>query len=403
MFYNLKGTAQSIFFNTVVVLVFALVCSIYPPLFIFGLLLIFFVTGERKLLLFYVVSILVFFIYVNYNREIFTPGNDLIWYSIYWKVYASYDMGFLSIFNGDIYKVVPRATEPVFHFLSYALSRLSNANYLVFVAWILSVIYIIPCYIFFKVVKPVDNSSYLIALLCTFQLLMLYDFSNSFNLLRQYFAMSLLLLCFYYSYKKEFGLMLVWGVLSVLSHSSSAIFVLLFGFLYLFNAGYIKNKLLLIALFFVFSFLFMFIVLSIDSHYEELEETGRGMALKLIDFSVFVFATFVVFYKSKKYSFLWYYYFSVVVVIGFSHLSSYLPLRYFAYLDSFKWIGYLIIIDYMFGRFVCRKEFFVLLVFVPFLYFVLKFNVSTFVFNDDIVGFVLSSPYENFINNDLRL
>jgi hypothetical protein len=400
--------------NTLALNILLLVFSFitYPVLFVFSSLILLLITNNRQYIPLLIFSVVLIIIQINYAREIHTKGNDLIWYTYYWDMYSHFSGSFFDVFSdrevfisstGTPFR--PRVTEPVFHFACFVLSKISGGNYLFFVTWVNAFIYVVPCCMIMKFSKLNGTPTNITWIICLMQLLVFYDFSNAFNLVRQHFAMAFLLICFYYSYKCDWKPMLVFGLLAVFSHNTTFVIVLILFSMYLYNSHRISKYSTLVFFTSIFSLLFVLAYFNFSSKYEYLTDQGRGDFVKIIEVVVFVLSSFIVMKKGVGEGSvnLWRYYFLVMVLLAFTHMSSFLPLRYFTYLDVFKWIGWLIIIEYLFKYEKYKLLVALSLVFVSFVYFYLKFEFSIYVFNGELIDFFTDLPLSLVAENYLGL
>jgi hypothetical protein len=380
---------------------------IYPIASIFFSLIVFYknVNKNNNFISYFLIvtSITLFYVSINIHREIFTRGNDLLWYVYYWKIFPDYNNGFLNIFNSDLYTIAPKSSEPIYHLITYFLSKLFDGYYPIYVLWVHLIIYLTPSVIIFKICKSRNVPDLIIFTIIVFQMLMFYDFSNTYNIVRQHVCMSFLMIAFYFSLNKKVFYCALWCIISILTHNSSVIISAVI-FLLAINRSvwFINNKSILIFTIFL-SVCFVYVYNALMPNYEYLDDQGRGAFVKLLELLIFAFSIFIVNFISNKYYDLWMFYFLIVVIVIISHMSVFLPLRFFTYLDAFKWIAWLIIFEVLNLNSKSNRKILICLIFVPVIYLSLKIYVSTVTFNIDIKNYLLSSPYEYIINDDLRM
>jgi hypothetical protein len=380
------------------------IISTYPFYFIIIGMVLFVIKKDDYSQYIFVISTVMYFTLINYNKEIFTSGNDLVWYTLYWYEYAKDFLTIENVLYGDIYTVTPKLTEPVFHYVCYILSNIVNGNYFTFVFMNMLSTYFTSYLVIKNILKieGVDNS--IVLILVCMQMYVFYDFGNAYNILRQYMAMAFVIISLYHSYKGNIINCGIFSILSILTHNSSILLVLPFFMLCFVDNK--KQKITLNPSFIYFFSVAITVVFSLafllySGWYEDLEDQGRGNALKLIDVGAFILSTFAMNKNKFRYKKIWRYYFVTMLILIFSHISSFLPLRYFTYLDSIKWIGWFIIFETVKNEFNLKvyRVFYLL----SFVYLYLKISNSTFVYNIDFIRSILVSPYELIITNNMYL
>ncbi|MGI2172551.1 EpsG family protein [Shewanella ulleungensis] len=334
---------------------------------------------------------------INFNRDFFHFGNDLVWYYSYFKNFLDYQPGFLNSFeHDDLANVSIKSSEPLYHFLVYLTSNLSNAYYPFYLFWVHCVIYLVPTFVIINICKIERVSIFICFSLVLFQMLVFYDFGNAYNLIRQQVACSFMVLSFYFMYVRNFKSCILFSLLSVLTHNSTVIIVILIINFCLYNLRYISYK-SLVFLAIILSFSYVLAYFSINDNYETLNDKSRGVFVKLIDFSLFLSAFIVVYFIDSKYREIYRFLFIFFIALLLSHISSFLPLRFFTFYDSFKWLVYFILLNFFYSKLSLIKnvDFFMLFIsfFLTFFYFNLKIVYTDYTYDGTFVDFVFDSPF----------
>lgn len=342
------------------------------------------------------ISLTFFFMVVNFNRDFFHFGNDLVWYYSYFKNFADYQSGFFSSFgNDDLADVSLKFSEPFYHLLVYLSSKLTNGYYPFYLFWVHCFIYLIPTFVIISICKLERVSILVCFSLVLFQMLVFYDFGNAYNLIRQQVASSLMIICFYFMYVKNIKLCILFSVLAVLTHNSTIIVVALILLFCLYNLKYISYKYVvwlscMLSLFYVIAYF------KINDNYENLNDKSRGVFVQLIDLSLFILSMVIVFFYDPKYRNVYRFLLIFFIALSFSYASSFLPLRFLTFYDSFKWLVYFILLNYISSRLSRYKysDYFILFssTFLAFTYFNLKLTYTDYTYNGTFFDFALDSP-----------
>jgi hypothetical protein len=352
-------------------------------------------TNDYKFLKTIPISLTLFFIVINFNRDFFHIGNDLAWYYSYFKNFADYQLGFTSAFEDDLANISLKPTEPFYHLLVYISSKLTNGYYPFYIFWVHCFIYLIPTFVIIQICK-IERVSVLICFsLVLFQMLVFYDFGNAYNLIRQQVASSFIVLSFYFMYIKKPKLCFLFAVVSVLTHNSTVLIVAIIFLFCLYNLNYISYKLVFLFTS-ILSFIYVLAYFSLSGNYEELEDQSRGAIVKLIDFSLFTWSAIVVFLYDSKHRNIYRFLLLFFVALLFSHASLFLPLRFLTFYDSFKWLVYFILLNFISSKLSAYRysDFFIFIVSfaLSFLYFNLKLTYTSYSYYGKFMDFVFDSP-----------
>jgi hypothetical protein len=181
----------------------------------------------------------------------------------------------------------------------------------------------------------------------------------------------------------------------VLTHNSTVIVVALIFLFCLYNLKYISYKYVLL-LSCILSFIYVAAYFKLNDNYESLNDKSRGVFVQLIDFSLFVFSIVIVYFYDSKYRNIYRFLLIFFIALMFSHVSSFLPLRFLTFYDSFKWLVYFILLNYISSRLsrYRHSDFFIFLISISltFLYFNLKLTYTDYSYNGTFIDFVLDSP-----------
>ncbi|WP_076539479.1 EpsG family protein [Shewanella sp. UCD-KL21] len=352
-------------------------------------------THNYKLVKLLPISLVFFFILINFNREFFVKGNDLEWYYTYFTNFSDYELGFFNAFEDDLASVSLKASEPLYHFFVYASSKATNGYYPAYILWVHCVIYLIPTFVIIEICKREKINVLICCSLVLFQMLVFYDFGNAYNLIRQQVASSFLVLTFYFMYIKKPWFCLFFAIVSVLTHNSTVLMAALILLFCLYNINYISYKLLLTATV-LLSIFYVAVYFNLSGHYEDLEDKSRGLVVKLIDFSIFIFSGVIVFFYDSKYRNVYRFLVVLFIALMFCHISSFLPLRFLTFYDSFKWLNYFIIFNYFSTKLSSYKNanlsIFASCLILGFTYFNLKLTYTAYIYNGSFLDFVIDSP-----------
>ena len=353
-------------------------------------------TNDYKFIKTIPIALVMFFIIINFNKDFFYQGNDLLWYYSYFKNFSDYELGFLNAFQDDnLASVTLKSSEPLYHFLVYASSKLTNGYYPFYITLIHSIVYLIPTFVIINICK-LERVPVLICLsLVLFQMLVFYDFGNAYNMIRQQVASSFVVLSFYFMYLKKPKLCIFFCMLSVFTHNSTVIVVALIFLFCLYNLKYFSYK---TVVFFssVLSFIYVLAYFKISGDYEDLQDQSRGLALQLLDFILFLLSGLIVFFYDSKYRNIYRFILIFFIALTFSYASSFLPLRFLTFYDSFKWLVYFVLLNFLSSKLIRYKgaDFFILLCssLLAFIYFNLKLTYTTYYYSGSFIDFVLDSP-----------
>jgi hypothetical protein len=288
------------------------------------------------------------FILMNLNKGIV---NDLVWYSQHYLINNNTSVS--SVFDGYRFGVEARWTEPLYHLFSYYLSNISNGNYTIFVITVTTIIYGGSLYALFNFIKNSQLTQSNGALLIIFFLFFGVIFTQSLHLIRQYIACTLLLISLVFLSKEQFKLASFFTVLAFLTHNSTIVVSILFFnvfFIYKFietKQGKLSISLFLstlLALFYIFAFVFIG-----DENRLLIDDGSVSPLVKLIDLLLFIVSVFF-FYKLKRIEKIgeiaFYIYFSFCIFLFVLHYSHFLSLRYYFFLDFFRWIAVYVLLRY---------------------------------------------------------
>ncbi|WP_137226654.1 EpsG family protein [Shewanella sp. MEBiC00475] len=353
-------------------------------------------TNDYKFIKTLPIALVMFFVVINFNKDFFYQGNDLLWYYSYFKNFSDYQLGFFSAFQDDnLATVTLKSSEPFYHLLVYASSKLTNGYYPFYITMIHSIIYLVPTFVIINICK-IERVPVLICLsLVLFQMLVFYDFGNAYNMIRQQVASSFVVLSFYFMYVKKPQLCLFFCVISIFTHNSTVIVVALIFLFCLYNLNYLSYKVVVFTSS-ILSFIYILLYFKISGDYEDLQDQSRGLALQLLDFILFFLSGIIVFFYDSKYRHIYKFIFIFFIALSFSYASSFLPLRFLTFYDSFKWLVYFILLNFLSSKLIRYKsaDFFILLIStsLAFIYFNLKLTYTTYYYSGTFIKFVFDSP-----------
>jgi len=303
----------------------------------------------RSVLLLGVLLVIYSFFVINTNKII---SNDLFWYSQ--QYYMNYGSSISDVFADYRAGVQARWGEPVYHLLSYFLSNISNANYTVFVFVISFSVYLGSLFsIYFFINKSSLNDSQK-AIIIIFFLFFGIIFTQSLHLIRQYLACTLLLFSVVLSFNNREKLGGVFSVLAFLTHNSTLVVsvVLLCVYLIYKYSSNIKIKIrysLIFSIFLALLYISLFIITGNESRLL-IDDGSVSPIVKIIDLLLFII-TVIAFNLSKDNSketeLIYLFYISYCVFLFLMHYSHFLSLRYYFFLDFFRWVPCYILFNYI--------------------------------------------------------
>lgn len=379
---------------------FALFSSLFAP-FATGLISVFtYIISKKKVWIYlFFISFILLFCNMNLNKEIWAfgdllgIGNDLGWYSTQWFAFSDYPYGFstifdnnFSIFINDGFLVKPKISEPVYHSFSYFFSRLTDANYIFYTYAITFFIYLPTCIVIYKILESSSFDEVLIALVLVFFMFYSMKFTNMFNIIRHYCSGSFLIITLYFLYFDKIKRALLFGIIAILTHNAAVAVCAIYAIVYLIQESSTRSEKRKLWSLIVFSSIISLLYLSVYyatfTNYEELNDRGSGYLFKIIDLSIVIISIFA-YCTTKKTSIdkLWFYYLGIIILICFMHLSSFLQLRYYAYFDYFRWIGFIYIFNVLIKNTKFKLLLFVLLLSLSLLFLWLRIYISDFEFN----------------------
>ncbi len=339
---------NEIYINLLALLFFFIVSIFYPllsALFIF----IFVAKNNRNhhCLKYSLLLLFIFFFSINLNKVI---ENDLLWYSGQYTL--NLGAKYTDIFNVDRLGVVARASEPVYHSLSYLLSNLTNANYSLFVFSITFLIYYLTGYAIYKSLLSFKCSSATISITLLFHMLFGIVFTQSLHLVRQYIAGVFLLLFVILLIRSTSKLPVLFALLSCFTHNSIAILVILFLFIYKimnlnFSLFYQYLYSTFCTIFLAFIYILSFFLMGEQGRLSKDDGTISTMVIAIDSLLFICCAIFVWFNRNILPSFLikfHCYYFMLFLFCMVLNISLFLGLRYYFYLDFFRWVPFFIFI-----------------------------------------------------------
>lgn len=392
-----KSVLNKAFFGVI----FSLAFSIFAPFYI-GIFSLFLYLFSKKSEWIYVFFISFIFLFANMNlhKEIWAfgdylgVGNDLGWYSTQWFAFNNHPYGYMSIFDSnyvsfinDGFLVQPKLSEPIYHSFSYFLSRLTDGNYVFYTYFITFFIYLPACIVIHKILDSTDADTVLIALVLVFFIFFSMKLTNMFNVIRHYCSGSFLIITLYFIYFDRVKLAIFFGMMASLTHNAAVVVCAIYALTYIvLNNPFIKKdfyKLLgVIVGATCISIAYLAVYYMTFTNYEELQDTGSGLLFKFID--LIIFGLSIVAYRLTKKSAidkLWFYYVAVIILVLFMHLTSFLQLRYYAYLDYFRWIGLIYIFNFILKSTKFNLLFFIIVLCVCVLFLWLRVYISVFDFD----------------------
>jgi hypothetical protein len=280
------------------------------------------------------------FFLININKEI---ENDLFWYSQHYLLNNNEELS--NIFGVYRIGVPAKISEPIYHTFSFYLSNLTNANYTIYVLCITLFIYLGTLFFISYYINDSrlndDNRAILLIFFVFFGII----FTQSLHLIRQYLACTLLLGSLLFLVKRKYFAVLAFSVLAFLTHNSTVIITLLFISTYFIFNFFTSKKItfycvcvvaVITGVFYIFAF-----YLIGDAERLNIDDGSVSFFVKIIDLLLFIFSIYFYFKKrnldaSEEILFLLYTAFTVFVLVA--HYSHFLSLRYYFYLDFFRWI-----------------------------------------------------------------
>ncbi len=317
---------------------------------IFGFLFLFVFVFTKKHLWFSIaITLIVYsFALMNFNKEIV---GDLLWYSD--QYLNHYGNSFKDIFDGYISGVKAKETEPLYHIVSYLLSNLFNANYFVFVLGVTFLVYIPAVISIVYIARYFRLNELEKVFLVVFFIFFSLVFTQSIHLIRQYIACSLFLLFLCNLLDRKYYYCIFFSLLSILTHNSMLVVVIIVAAVY-FLLAYLENsgrgvKVLVVAtVTTVFSFAYIGVFYLIGSgHALSINDGSVSAVVKLTDILLFMISAFFVTkveIGQREINRLWFLYLAFCVFILCMHFSLFLSLRYYFYMDFFRWIPIAVIL-----------------------------------------------------------
>ena len=324
--------------------------------------------------------------YINFNKEFI---SDYIWYFAHYTFWISGDFDYP--FNYSFYNVYARYSEPVYHLLSFTLSRLTGGSKLMYNLFFTALIYTpaaIAIFVYSKSEKlnSVHTSCFIIALflLCINPVMVT-------QLIRQNIAASFLLLSlilFFFNYKSYSVLLLS---LALLTHTSSLIpAFIVFGSYFIFKYDFFKyQKLLWLFGILLVGYLLPF-YLSSTSTYDVIGRSDGSLNIIVYLYDIaLLLAAFYVVIKERKTELNQLYFITVCfyLFILSTFSSELLLLRLYHLYDYFKIINFMIIIPYFLKRFNTNFVY-ISCVILGLIFIEMRYAKSPFYFGGDFIYFI---------------
>jgi hypothetical protein len=377
--------------KNLLILVISLCFLFIQPILVIFISILFFKRSKLSSLLL-IILFCCFFSYINFHKDFY---SDYIWYFAHYNFWVNGSLDYP--FYYPFFNVYAKITEPVYHFMSFALSRLSNGDKFSFDLFFTSLIYTLSSfgvYLLCGKFNRGNNTLFIIVIISLF-LLSINPVMVT-QLIRQNISGAFLFLSFSLLYIGRHKSSFIFGCLSLLTHNSMVFpMIAIFGALFIFDSN--KFKISYILLLFSIGYFLPFII---NNYTYDVMSKSDGNISSVVYFYDFILLSMslLVAYKEDSLRRLFFVVLCLYLFILSTFSSELLFLRYYLMYDYFRVINYIIICAFLLRKkYININVVLYVVIFLGWIFCTLRYEKSDFNFHGDFNSYLTNCYVCNFI------
>lgn len=287
------------------------------------------------------------FSWINSNKDL---SGD--WYRYVANYIYLEDLSLADYFGVEVFDVVARSSEPVYHFIASVLSKASGANVTLLAVVVTSIIYFSIVFGVVYLNRFYRYANWKVFLVAVSVGLLGITFTLTTHLVRQEMAIAFLVLALSFLLCNKIALCLIFGLLAAFTHSSSI--VLLFNLIAVWFGlrlvGGLKYFALIALILSNVVFSIFFIGGGVGQQFDGRDDGAVSYLVFLFDISILLSVFFVFCFDKERRSLYKFYFVSLFSYMVFLLLCFAEPLaflRMYFYIELFRVFGVAFIVYYL--------------------------------------------------------